>query len=601
MHRWRSRLWIACLWTAGSGIASAADQYTLEVPGSPDKVSTVVAGDGRLRIVDSTGQAFDYQRQADLDADTPTGRFLGYYCRAADQYVLWPASGDGAMVIGTPAGGKITWRKSRMQIRQVLAAGGPGGTNAAPSPQDAGPMHVAVFGPSVGGLAVARIDAAGRLQLYRRTEASWRHAQSRLDAPLVPGAPLEFWPQKGDPLVRTFDRRGELLEIDGSQVRRVLASPGGPSFRPGAVLAGTTAIDDRGTLWQLDPTVPIDRQAGRHPAGCPVAAAESHVLAVDVDGRLLDYVRNPGPDARWSPPEVLGQGFVPGGGVAAHSYSPSPKRYELVAASVDAAGRPRVLRRSDDPVWPHKIRWSTEIIDGTVLPPGCLLSLAMAGGRLTLSAADAKGTWIELTRGADRWTARAIAAGFPVGTPVAADPFTPLLAAVDATGRVVVATREKEAWRLEVLAPQRGFVPSFPQLVSRTIESRPPLDPVRVTLANGHSVELLVRITDLGHPARPVEVAIPPGGSAAQSLDRDAGAELVEVHLVPGKRGEMVRQEHRHALPPRQIYSVAVRAKESLGAFPIALGEIGGPDARLDVYREVKARNNPGAAVCYGR
>lgn len=644
MRRWQDWLWVGFCLVAIPATHAAADQFILQIPGSQQEPSSAVLKGGRLTVTDAGGDEYVYERHPAVDSDTPAGRFQGYYCRQADQYLLWPASGSGAMIIGTPAaGGKIAWRKSRMEVRRTTPGLEPAAAAGAPKP--IGPAHAAVLarsGDSVP-LVIARINAAGRIEFYTNTPAGWRYGQSRLASPLLPGAPLALdrdpgrnAPVAGRPIVYTVSPAGHLVKVvDGTKVVRLPLPDDPPQFRPGAHLAPSGpdgdffATDERGLLWCLRPSGAdhriVDPKAGRFVPGCPVAALHGRAFAIDDRGRLVHLDATP-PKTRPGPRSVaLADGFVPGGGVATWSHTAGTREEDgrMVdwVASVDGGGAIHVF-------WHSGGSWSRESIDGARLPPGAPLSLTARGNEVSLTAVRGDGTWTEWRRRGRAWTARPIAAGFPLGAPIVALGLDGALVAVDATGRIVVATFGDGLWRLEVVAPPRGFVPRFPQLLSRAVEPRPPLAPATVNLQNSHSEPLRLRIADARNPLRPVELSIPPGGALSHRFDRDAGAELVEVYLVPGPDGGMVRQEQRWPIAPRQIYTVAVyadrvtsryvdrrppgvksphalpdsetRSAVSLGVFPIPPGELLEPDSRLDVYREAKARNNPGAAAWFG-
>ncbi len=630
-------LLIALIAAPSASALRAAEEFILEVPDAPQEGSKALLDEGRLVVVDAAGKRFEYARRAELDIKTPAGRFAGYYCPKADQYLLWPTANAGSMLIGAPEGGKIHWRRSQMRVRAAPAPRQPGTPMNAPAAlehQPAGPVHVAVSRAADGSPLIAHIDARGKVHVYRRSRAGWQHRVVKTAARLVPGAPLVLRPAPGagDPLVDSFDSRGVLTGAVPHERPGERAVAEHPRFHPGSHLAlvgppekatAVAAVDERGRLWLLDlvrrEPAPIDAQQGRFPAGCPVAAvslAEDHVMAIDARGRLMHYHNAAG---HWSQPEVLGDRFVPGGGVAAFAIQSPGAPWQLKAAGIDARGVPRILQRTP-------ARWTDEAIDVVFLPPGGPVELSAVDGRLTLTAVGGEGEWIELARRDDRWARRTVAVGFPIGGHVIAAPEEPLLASVDATGRLVAVSWREDAWHPTVLVPPRGFVPVFPQLAERTIQPRPAIPAAAVTLHNRHTEELLVRIADARQLGRPSEVTIPPGGAVQRSFDRDSGAEIVEVYLIPGPAGGMIRDERRYPIPPRVIYSVAVYANRvtsryvdrrpdkpkhalpdfetktpvSLGAFAIPPGESLQPGSRLDVYREAGAQGNPGAAAWFG-
>lgn len=95
---------------------SAQDRFELMVPNSRT-VSTAVRTEQSLQVVGSDGRVTDYRREPRYDS--AVGDWLGYYSRAANQIVRWPASNSGNMQIGSVRGNAIEYRPSQMQIQVI--------------------------------------------------------------------------------------------------------------------------------------------------------------------------------------------------------------------------------------------------------------------------------------------------------------------------------------------------------------------------------------------------------------------------------------------------------------------------------------------------
>ncbi|WP_164101162.1 RICIN domain-containing protein [Candidatus Laterigemmans baculatus] len=183
-------------------------------------------------------------------------------------------------------------------------------------------------------------------------------------------------------------------------------------------------------------------------------------------------------------------------------------------------------------------------------------------------------------------------------------------------------------WLLEARAvPPRLDLPRV-RMTEHALRPKSALPPVTATLLNSHDEELWVVIRDLRglhHPAggpdlsgtfgRPLRIR--PGAAVEVELERDPGATLVETYEVVSPFGGFYREELVTALPPAQLYDIAVYERflqsiaidrtgkspnpiedvnyqpKGLGIFPIPPGNqfSGGV---VDVYRLAKQANNPG-------
>ena len=112
---------------------------------------------------------------------------------------------------------------------------------------------------------------------------------------------------------------------------------------------------------------------------------------------------------------------------------------------------------------------------------------------------------------------------------------------------------------------------------------------------------------------------IPAGAAVEQKIDRDSGATLEEVYLVPGPLGSVIEKVFQYPLPPVKLYDVVVYADRvqsvyfdrttnkgpvpdevqksltSLGVFPILPGNQTRNADEIDVFRAAALQSNPGA------
>lgn len=152
-------------------------------------------------------------------------------------------------------------------------------------------------------------------------------------------------------------------------------------------------------------------------------------------------------------------------------------------------------------------------------------------------------------------------------------------------------------------------------LVSRKVIPNPPLEPATVTLQNSHSNELWVLVTDLRDPKQSSRVKIPAKMSMNMTLERDAGARVIEVWRIPLTG---IEQERVVEIPPQQLYDMSVYeiavlsvvrdrtnkgsgqinnvigAPKSVGFYLLPPGDLL-KDGPLDIYDQAKRQNNTGA------
>ncbi len=179
-----------------------------------------------------------------------------------------------------------------------------------------------------------------------------------------------------------------------------------------------------------------------------------------------------------------------------------------------------------------------------------------------------------------------------------------------------IRARPEQFWILERLTPIPSAILAAHRTTSRQLTPNPPLAPARVEMANTHSKELWVLVTDLSDPVHSLQLKIPPGQSQTVSLARDPGATLVEVCEVASPYGTIQREEFVTPLPPAVLYDVSVYelilqsisidrtvpggrldgtnySPKSVGRFIVPPGAAL-EDGRVDVYQDARRRNNPG-------
>jgi len=171
-----------------AGVAPAlAQEFVLRDPGGVAADSRAVITGERLVITDAAGKQFGYVRSA--RDDSPDGAMLGYYFRAADQLVRFPAGGRGAMQI---------WRNDRWQTSQmqVFPLNSPAVGHGLVDPPVEGPL-----GP--GGQPLTQ---------WRRTRIHPRFGGEITEVtenPPIPPVRVELANSSPDPIIaQVFDRRG---------------------------------------------------------------------------------------------------------------------------------------------------------------------------------------------------------------------------------------------------------------------------------------------------------------------------------------------------------------------------------------------------------
>lgn len=676
MPRQTSILWLAAigmtLWPPLRGEESpllaqqprdAPQQFRLSVPGDPQFDSTAVLSGSTLVITDASGRSFSYERTPAFD--TADGRYWGFLSPEARQSLRWPVSGRGTMLVGDPQG--TSWRESLQQVQPAAVVGRPaegpiirpappprggGGSQiprAGPSgPQPAlahnrpgGAVHLAISGDRRGRPRMGLIDPTGVVRLFEATPDGWKHLTELTALNLVPGAPLGMAPDvtPGMTRVYTIDTAGALVQLTSGQGSIPIAPQtqfvpgGGVTVRSDEGGTFAAAVDAAGRLWNLEllPQEPLhprhevlERTPGLLLPGSPVTEVESplsgrgrmrELFVTSARGVLLRYQQTLG---GWSSAEPLAEGFVPGAPVAAMYYRAPSGIVSLCLAAVDWRGQLQFLSGA-----PGNLH--VAVMDRGTLPPGAWVRMHGSLEGLLVTAVGVDGGWrVWRPSGpAVAWEAALVQNGFPPGAPVFADPVSGGLMCVDVRGRVVTAVHRLDHWECRLCHHE---LPLPPKLVTRRIIPSAPLPPARVTFTNGGPEELAVQLADAADSTRSREITLPPGGEETVVLERDGGALLEEVSLLPGPGGEWLQHVEQYPLPPQPRYTLAVWAKRttysyidnrknrpigslpsfdlqshvSIGVVQLPGGELLRDGERIDLFQEAARNRNPGAAIWFG-
>ena len=176
--------------------------------------------------------------------------------------------------------------------------------------------------------------------------------------------------------------------------------------------------------------------------------------------------------------------------------------------------------------------------------------------------------------------------------------------------------------------PSQQWFPSYPDLISyqpvyRSVKSEtipnPALPPARVELSNRHSEAIFVLLADRRAGGTISTLRIPAGGSEIVTLDRDAGANVIETHEQLNAFGVWEKQEFNIPIPPAILYDISVYEEflqsiaidrtgtspnpiedinyqpKSLGWFVVPPGDAIGAQEVMDVHTLGKSAKNPGA------
>ncbi|MCA9157631.1 MAG: hypothetical protein KDA72_04850 [Planctomycetales bacterium] len=175
-----------------------------------------------------------------------------------------------------------------------------------------------------------------------------------------------------------------------------------------------------------------------------------------------------------------------------------------------------------------------------------------------------------------------------------------------------------QLWVPLVPPPAPSFQP-FYRTVRQEFHANPQLPPAQLELFNSHRYALMVLLGDKRAGAAVQQFRIPPGSSQVVSLDRDAGATVIETVELRNPLGVWESQQFVTAIPPSAFYDLSVYEEhlqsiaidrtgkspnqiedinfvpKSVGWIPLPAGAGLPSVSRLDVYPRAQASNNPGA------
>lgn len=175
-----------------------------------------------------------------------------------------------------------------------------------------------------------------------------------------------------------------------------------------------------------------------------------------------------------------------------------------------------------------------------------------------------------------------------------------------------------QLWMAFVPPPAVTFQPFF-RPIRRDVRPNPALPPAELALLNTHRSPLLVLIGNLRDGGRVEQLRIEPHSSQTISLERDAGATIVETFEVLSRFGVWEQQQLVTSVPPARWYDLSVYEEhlqsiaidrtgkspnviEDVNYVPKSVGLLtlpAGADlpvaGQLNVYEKARAANNPGA------
>lgn len=161
-------------------------------------------------------------------------------------------------------------------------------------------------------------------------------------------------------------------------------------------------------------------------------------------------------------------------------------------------------------------------------------------------------------------------------------------------------------------------VPQY-RVSSDQIVPNQPLPPVSLRVANTHTDTLLVLLADRRNPSQPRKLRIPAGGSETVTLERDAGATVIQTVEVMDAFGNWNRDQYQIPVPPAVLYDMSVYEEflqsiaidrtgkspsaiedvnyqpRSIGFFLLPAGAALEDRSVIDAYRAADDSKNPGA------
>ena len=174
-------------------------------------------------------------------------------------------------------------------------------------------------------------------------------------------------------------------------------------------------------------------------------------------------------------------------------------------------------------------------------------------------------------------------------------------------------------WWVPMTAPILPNYEPFWRTVSQEVHANSPLAPAQLGLVNTHRTALLILLADQRQAGNVQQLRIEPGQTATLTLDRDAGATMVESYEIRSPSGVWDRQQFTTAIPPRVFYDLSVYEEflqsiaidrtgkspnpiEDVNYMPKSVGWLQIPpgaalpqNSQMDAIAQARAANNPGA------
>jgi len=174
-------------------------------------------------------------------------------------------------------------------------------------------------------------------------------------------------------------------------------------------------------------------------------------------------------------------------------------------------------------------------------------------------------------------------------------------------------------WWVPMSAPMLPNYEPFWRTVSQEVHVNSALAPAQLGLVNSHRTALMVLLVDQRQAGKVQQIRIEPGQNASVTLDRDAGATIVESYEIRSSSGVWDRQQFTTAIPPRVFYDLSVYEEflqsiaidrtgkspnpiedvnympKSVGWLQISPGAALPQNSNMDVMSQARSANNPGA------
>ncbi len=174
-------------------------------------------------------------------------------------------------------------------------------------------------------------------------------------------------------------------------------------------------------------------------------------------------------------------------------------------------------------------------------------------------------------------------------------------------------------WWVPMPAPTLPNYEPFWRTVSQEVHPNSPLPSAQLNLVNSHRTALIVLLADQRQAGKAQQIRVEPGQAATVTLDRDAGATIVETYEIRSPAGVWDRQQFTTAIPPRVYYDLSVYEEflqsiaidrtgkspnpiEDVNYMPKSVGWLQVPPgaalpqtSSMDVMVQARSANNPGA------